>query len=116
CADRVSLESYIRPSTWQLVDLPSEAQEHVLTFAIKQRNIDQLEATFWAVSDPKNAQYGRHLTHAQVGDLTAPDASSLALVRAWLQENGVDMARVESTIHGSWLKVRTSVRVVELLL
>jgi hypothetical protein len=32
--------------------------EMKVTMALTQRNIQQLEAEFWTVSDPKNSNYG----------------------------------------------------------
>lgn len=67
----------------------------------------ELEETFWAVSDPKNARYGNHLTRDETAQLLAPADGHIERVTAWLKESGVsaseisfpnaDMVEVETT-------------------
>ena len=56
-----------------------------LMVMLTNANEDTLLDTFHAVSDPRNARYGDHLTQDQVTDLVAPPARNLAAVINWLQ-------------------------------
>jgi hypothetical protein len=38
-----------------------------LTFALKQRNLDQLETKFWSVSNPQSSDYGIARVHIGCG-------------------------------------------------
>jgi tripeptidyl-peptidase-1 len=58
-------------------------------FALRQRNLDVLDRTFWAVSDPSNAKYGQHLTLEQIADMVAPTQQNIDAVIQWLNNNGV---------------------------
>merc|ERR1740138_1227220 len=44
-----------------------------------------LEETFWAVSDPKNARYGQHLTKAEANALMTPAPDNSDKVVEWLE-------------------------------
>lgn len=43
-----------------------------LRVELKQRNLDELERLFWAVSDPQSEHYGKFLTIARLRELIAP--------------------------------------------
>jgi tripeptidyl-peptidase-1 len=49
----------------------------------------ELEETFWAVSDPRHARYGQHLSRDEVSELLMPAEGNAETVTAWLKENGV---------------------------
>ena len=55
-------------------------RSHTVVFAVKQRNLDALEAAVVAVSDPQSPQYGQHWTREQVGALTANREASDAVL------------------------------------
>jgi len=63
-------------------------------FALRQRNLDVLDQTFWAVSTPGNVRYGQHLTLEQIADLVAPVQSDIDAVIDWLNDNGVTDVQV----------------------
>ena len=46
---------------------PSQETKHTLVFAIKQ-NTERIESILFDVSDPRNANYGQHLTREQVSE------------------------------------------------
>ena len=68
-----------------------------LTIAVKQTNLDVLEHTVLAVSDPDSPRYGQHLSRDDVDAIIAPRAEDIAVVLKWLQEHGIDLADVEAT-------------------
>jgi hypothetical protein len=51
-------------------------------------NVKQLEATFWAVSDPHNVQYGKHLSLEELAKLVGSSAESLTATIGWLESAG----------------------------
>ena len=54
------------PGHWRLVRPASASDAVTLSFAVKQTNLRELEATLLEVSDPRSAKYGKHLTLEQV--------------------------------------------------
>jgi tripeptidyl-peptidase-1 len=92
------------------IAVPSDAEMH-LTIALKIRNADQLEAKFWSVSDPDNADYGKYMSLQQLADLIAPSASDIAVVRSWLNSHGI--TSIETVVTKDYLTVVAPVSVVE---
>mmetsp|Transcript_13969 Transcript_13969/g.55112 ORF Transcript_13969/g.55112 Transcript_13969/m.55112 type:complete len:744 (+) Transcript_13969:56-2287(+) len=71
------------PGSWRAV--ADAADESVtLYIGLKLQNTAELEAKFWAVSDPRNADYGNYFSRRQVDQLIAPSAETRALVAEWL--------------------------------
>lgn len=70
---------------------------HPVIFAVKQRNLDELERIFWDVSDPTSARYGQHLTRAEVAELTTDKEAEEALQR-YLKS----LPEVTSIPHAFW--------------
>lgn len=69
-----------------------------LTIAVRQTNLQKLEQLFHAVSDPDNANYGRHLTFDQVNALTAPRKEDLTVVDQALGElNATNVRRTANS-------------------
>jgi len=64
-----------------------------LTFAVRQRNLDQLEQIFHEVSDPDSPRYGQHLTFDEVNTLTAPSQGDLAVVEDMARQLGATAVR-----------------------
>jgi len=56
---------------------------------LKQRNTHLLEQLFWAVSDPQNEQYGKHITLDELTTLIAPTDETIESVSTWLNQHGV---------------------------
>jgi hypothetical protein len=46
------------PFGWEHVQAASPQKTIKMMIGLQQRNLDELERRFWAVSDPKNSQYG----------------------------------------------------------
>lgn len=76
---------------WKTVSRTATATPIKALFMLKHQpeKMIELEETFWAVSDPKNARYGNHLTRDGVSDLLMPAEGNTETVAAWLKENGV---------------------------
>ncbi|KAH9941656.1 subtilisin-like protein [Epithele typhae] len=89
---------------------PAPAANQTLRFmlAMPQTNVPALHDALMDVSDPDSANYGRHLSKAQVAALVAPSQDSVQAVNAWLGKNNIstsvasasgDMLDLHLTVH-----------------
>ena len=102
------------PSGWTVVGRSSPSQPLELMFAVKQQNIDTLHDELMAVSMPKSARYGQHLSNDKVQTLTAPSPVDLAAVEAFLRAGRLEVA--EATPNRDLLHIKTTVGAAEALL
>lgn len=74
-----------KASSWVASTPPLGEELMTLTamLAVEPSAKSSLEATFWAVSDPKNARYGQHLSQAQLKTLLAVPEARTERVRAF---------------------------------
>ena len=77
------------PKGWVVTGASHRDTTIELVFALKQQNLDTLEAEVLAVSDPASPRYGQHLTNQQVHALVAPTAAHVDAVHAFLARHGV---------------------------
>ena len=59
-----------------------------MILAVKQQNTESVKKIAMAVSDPRSARYGQHLSTAQLSDLTQ-STSSLVATTSWLDAVGI---------------------------
>ncbi|KAI0738969.1 peptidase S8/S53 domain-containing protein [Daedaleopsis nitida] len=85
-----------------------------LTVAMPQGNVTGLHAALMDVSDPKNDNYGHHLTKAEVEQLVAPRAESAKAVKDWLTKNGISPASTSPS--GDMLSIEVPVEQANALL
>lgn len=85
---------------------------HKVVFAVKQKNLDRLEQILHEVSDPKSKKFGRHLTRAQVTELTANPEATESIVQ-YLARNGASV--VSQTKGGEYITAEAPVHVWESL-
>lgn len=107
-----TLETLGVPLGWQQQGRAPAGQLLEMVFAVKQTNLQQLEATLLDVSDPDSPRYGQHLSNAEVHDLVAPSAACKATVAEFLQ--GTDA--VEASPNGDFVVASLSVADAEQLL
>jgi hypothetical protein len=99
-ASRVSMESdisgYSHSDAWKMVSETAADTEITALFMMHHvpKKMAELEETFWAVSDPKNARYGNHLSRNETQALLAPVEGNIERVTDWLSQNGVADASV----------------------
>ncbi|KAJ0411071.1 hypothetical protein ATCC90586_008046 [Pythium insidiosum] len=112
------LDAFASPVYRRLARVESDS---VVPFVVALRSADfgALERRLWSVSDPRHAEYGRHLTQEQVDALAAPQDGALQTVRDWLApfvsaDNHAEIGSFSSTTN--MLKVRMSARRLEELL
>jgi subtilase family serine protease len=78
----------------------------------RQQNLDVLEETFYAVSDPDHEQYRNFLSIEEITKIVAPPEEDRKLVKKWLKANGVTEKIVDN---GDSLEVTATVEVAERL-
>lgn len=86
-------------SGW-IVSAPTRDEEMQLTFAltVPAESVATLEETLYAVSDPRHARYGKHLSLAEVNRLTAAPASASATLAAALAFAGAPAEAVDAAL------------------
>lgn len=101
---------------WEKLDRLSPTEDVLLTFALKQRNLESLERIFWEVSDPRSEEYGHHLSLANLTRLIEPSDETLSTVQSWLSQHGVTTGECSSTRTKDFMTCRVSVGTAEALL
>lgn len=72
-----------RVEGWEKHDRLSPSEDVLLTFALKQSNLESLECYFWKVSDPRSSEYGNQFSLFNLTRLIAPSQATLAAVKTW---------------------------------
>eukprot|EP01031_Cornospumella_fuschlensis_P010120 gene10120-12405_t len=87
-------EDYVRRNS------ADQTQMHEVVFAVKQRNLDQIEKILFEVSDPANPKYGQYLSREEVGRLTE-NRDSTVKIQQFLLKNGATV--VHTTPYGEYI-------------
>eukprot|EP01040_Poterioochromonas_malhamensis_P002533 gene2533-2694_t len=90
----------------------SDNDFHEVVFAVKQKNLDQLETLLMEVSNPQNSKYGKYLSRKEIADLTANPVATDALSK-FLFENGATITK--KTRYGEYITARAKVSTWEKL-
>jgi hypothetical protein len=114
-ASALNLGRPIRPKAWTMGSRLEANAPIKLTLAIKQRNLEKLDAIFWDVSNPKSPRYGDYLSAYEVDALVAPEQEHVRKVEEWLVENGVASENIERPV-SDFLVARTDAATAERLL
>lgn len=77
------------PEAWRFEGRSSADERIELTFAVKQRGLEELHNALMRVSSPSSPDYGMHLSNDQVNAMTAPDPMHLQAVKSFLQQYGI---------------------------
>ena len=81
--------TYWKNEGWKLLERVNQDEVLELTFAIKQKNVKQLEEILLLVSDPDSLSYGKYLTVDEITELVSPSEESVSVLRKWLKKNMV---------------------------
>jgi tripeptidyl-peptidase-1 len=83
---------------------------HTVVFAVKQLRMAELEDTLLDISNPFSENYGKHWTHAQVGEFTSnPSAAAAILEYLNLKDIRID----QRTLFDEFITATASVKVWE---
>ncbi|KAI0671929.1 subtilisin-like protein [Trametes maxima] len=106
----------VLPRGWAPVRRAEADRVIPLRIGLTQSNLASLEEYLLDVSHPESANYGNHWTPARVAQTFRPAAESVATVRAWLADGGVDAERVRLGPTGGWIHANVSIAEAEALL
>ncbi|KAJ6440055.1 tripeptidyl peptidase SED3 [Purpureocillium lavendulum] len=82
------------PSGWEFKGAAPADLKINMHISMKEQNMDKLQQRLLAMSDPAHADYGKHMSKADVEALTAPPTARVAAVRQWLASHGVETGDV----------------------
>jgi subtilase family serine protease len=100
------------PPKFELLDRASADQVLEFSLALKQYNMDVLEATLLDISNPESVNYGKWWTTEQILDLIAPSIEEVKPVVAWLKSHGVEQIDVSGR---DVIKAKAPIRIIEKL-
>ncbi|KAJ8603134.1 hypothetical protein CTAYLR_004586 [Chrysophaeum taylorii] len=111
----VLLETRGPSRKWRVVaDDDASPGELELMFFVKAKKPGRVFEVLEAVSNPKSASYGQHLSLEQVNEVVAPAAESIRVVREWAAAFGVTLEAL--TANGDALGATVSIGVAERML
>jgi tripeptidyl-peptidase I len=99
------------PEGWTEVRKADPSEPISLKLALRQTRPRDLERTALEIATPGHANYGLHLTKAQLREFTAPAKRSVSEVSAWLRQHNI-----EGEVDNDWVAIRTSVKRASTLL
>ena len=79
-----------------------------MTFAVQQKNIDELTNILYDISDPDSPNYGQHWSNDEVSEFTS-NPEGLDVVVSYLNSNGPSV--VSETRTGEYITARAPIRV-----
>jgi hypothetical protein len=86
-------------SNWENIGTPDRDEMVSFTLALKQRRLAELEAAFWANSNPKSPMFAKHWTREQVLDLISPPKEVHAAILSWINQYRVNLGVSRFGIH-----------------
>ncbi|KAJ7493800.1 subtilisin-like protein, partial [Mycena latifolia] len=102
------------PAAFVHVGTVSPDEEITLRIALAHSDIVGLQEKTYAVSDPTNALYGKHLTTEEVAEFVKPPPVTLSAVSTWLAAHGLTPTSVSPS--NDVLQITLSVREANALL
>ncbi|CEJ81874.1 hypothetical protein VHEMI01981 [[Torrubiella] hemipterigena] len=100
------------PAGWEL---KAPAPGHMtmdMHIGLKEENLDTLRQRALQIADPDHADYGKHMSKAEIDALTAPSKATVDAVTEWLASHGVSAGEVNS----GFMKVAVTVEKAEQML
>lgn len=84
------------PQGWEVhSDAPAD-QKINMHIGLKEQNLDQLQKRLLEMSTPNHADYGKHMTKAEIDALTAPTKETVESVASWLSSHGIEAGQVSN--------------------
>lgn len=78
------------PSGWTVSGPAPRGGMMELTFAVRQRGLQELHDALMRVSRPSSPDYGKHLSNEEVNALTAPDPDHIQAVMGFLRHHSAE--------------------------
>ena len=102
------------PAGWTHVRAADADHVVCLSIALAHPDLDNIERTFYEISDPGHAKYGNHLTRDELLAIVRPRAETTAAVTEWLRSAGIQSRDIGDA--GQWIHFRATVARAEILL
>jgi hypothetical protein len=109
------LENITIPSGWTPTGSPNPETLMTMQVALKQKNIDGLQAKLMDVSDPESPNYGKCLSKEDMEAYTSPSTDSLQTVKLWLASYGVPASSISQPTP-DWMEVSVPISKAEIML
>lgn len=113
--DHAILEQVVAPSAWKPAGKPHPESPMNLRIALKQNDIDGLQAKLRDIADHNSPNYGQWLSKDEVDAFTAPDTKALEAVTSWLKAAGIAESAITQP-SSDWMHVQVPVSKAEELL
>jgi tripeptidyl-peptidase-1 len=97
----------------ELTSKPEPTYVHTAIVVVKKRNMDLVNKILMDVSDPLSLNYGKHLTRAEVGEMTL-NREATEFVKSYL--SALQFQIVGETIYGDYITVSGTISAWESLL
>ncbi|KAK7055138.1 peptidase S8/S53 domain-containing protein [Favolaschia claudopus] len=95
------------PHGWSRIDTPVPTTALLpLRIGLKQSNIDRLNDILMDISHPDSDNYGKHWKAEDVKTFFRPSEGSVSTVMQWLEDSGVNRARIELSSGENWVHVK----------
>jgi len=101
-------------SSWTVAGPTPRGNLIELTFAVKQRGLEELHAALMSVSSPSSAEYGKHLSNERVQAMTAPAPEHIEAVRNFLAEHNAEVSM--ATPNSDMIMAKVPVEIAESML
>lgn len=104
------------PVDWEQTDRAPADFVLPLRIGLTQPNLDRIESLLHDVSHPESPNYGNHWSAAKVASTFRPSADSVAAVRDWLVDEGIEPSRIRLSKNFGWLEANVTIAEAEHLL
>jgi len=93
-SSKVVFTRRLAPEGWTKMGRAEPMDTTKIALALKQTNLDKLDRTFWAVSDPQSDEYQNFMSIKEIQDMVAPRPEHRHAVLRWLHESGVTKTHI----------------------
>ena len=104
------------PNGWTLRRRADPDTVVPLSIALRQSNLEHLDAYLLDVSDPLSPNYGKLWSPARVAQTFRPSKETLDTVHSWLVNDGLDPSSVQLSRDGGYMLMNVTVADAERLL
>ncbi|PSK33926.1 Protease KEX1 [Elsinoe australis] len=98
---------------WQRRDRAVPAHVIPIDIALRERNIENTARYVEDVSDPKSPNFGKHWSSEKIANVFSAHDDSKEAVLQWLEESGVDRARVALSTGHNWVRFNGTIKEAE---
>jgi tripeptidyl-peptidase-1 len=92
--------------TWIKESVADLSNKTNIIIALKQRNLDLLEKTFWSVSDPFSKEYQNYLSLEKIAELIGPNDETIRLVINWISTHIDQETSVRLTMSKDFIEIK----------